>query len=416
MKIFTLTSSLHAEAIPDASKEAFIIGIEKACGYDFEFMGDDFSSYGSSEDEIIYVRTGGTEGIFRSIFCPDEAPVLPFSGEDLGSRTVRILTSGQSNSLAASMEIISFLNLKGIKGEILHGSAEYIAQRMASPGNGSSVNGIYAVGQGSPIDGLRLDGLRLGVIGRPSDWLISSDVDYALAKKNLGVELMDIDMEELMAEYGRGGYEIPAGIKLAELNECRWGKGIGQEDMERSLTLYGAIRRLIERYGLGGMTIRCFDLLGTLGTTGCMALAILNAEGFIATCEGDIPTMMTMAAARRLYGTPGFQANLSRIDRDKGTLLFAHCTVPLDIVRSYVYDTHFESGIGVAVHGEFETGAVKIMKISPDCTRMFCYEGKLLGNAYGDNLCRTQIIVEAPGSEDYFLSASIGNHHVIVPV
>ena len=35
------------------------------------------------------------------------------------------------------------------------------------------------------------------------------------------------------------------------------------------------------------MTVRCFDLLGRIGTTGCLALAILNAEGIPAACEGD---------------------------------------------------------------------------------------------------------------------------------
>lgn len=45
-----------------------------------------------------------------------------------------------------------------------------------------------------------LEGKRFGVIGRPSDWLISSGVDYAVARERLGAELVDIPIEELVAE------------------------------------------------------------------------------------------------------------------------------------------------------------------------------------------------------------------------
>ena len=37
--------------------------------------------------------------------------------------------------------------------------------------------------------------------------------------------------------------------------------------------------------------------------------------------EGDVPALLSMCVAMKKFGTPGFQANLSRIDGDK--LLFA---------------------------------------------------------------------------------------------
>ena len=39
---------------------------------------------------------------------------------------------------------------------------------------------------------------RLGVIGKPSDWLISSDVDYKRVKETFDIELIDIDIKELI--------------------------------------------------------------------------------------------------------------------------------------------------------------------------------------------------------------------------
>lgn len=62
--LFTLTSGLHSEVIPDVSEESFIREIV-AAGTAFDYCGDDFSSYGSRDTELIYVRTGGTENAFK---------------------------------------------------------------------------------------------------------------------------------------------------------------------------------------------------------------------------------------------------------------------------------------------------------------------------------------------------------------
>ena len=115
--LYTLTSSLHDKSAVDAVTLEFLSSIETVLGYGFDFRGDDFSSYGKSDLDVIFIRTGGSEGLFRKVF-----PTL--------SGNILLLTSGKSNSLAASLEILSFLNQNGRKGEVLHGSAQYIAGRI----------------------------------------------------------------------------------------------------------------------------------------------------------------------------------------------------------------------------------------------------------------------------------------------
>ena len=116
--LYTLTSPLHDEAAVNAASASFVAAIEEVLGFRFEFHGPDFSSYGAEDLSVIYVRTGGTEGLFQEIYDRLEGPVL-------------LLTSGKSNSLAASMEILSYLNQQGRSGEIIHGSIEYIAERIS---------------------------------------------------------------------------------------------------------------------------------------------------------------------------------------------------------------------------------------------------------------------------------------------
>ncbi len=388
--LYTLTSGLHSEVMPDASEERFIREIA-AAGADFDFCGEDFSRYGSHDAELIYVRTGGTENAFKAVFPQLAGPV-------------RLLTSGASNSLAASMEILSFLRQQGREGEILHGSAAYIAERIAALSRAARAR-------------RRLQGSRAGVIGRPSDWLIASDPDREAVRDRLGIELVDIPMEELVTEIRLGLCEAPSGVPLKGVRHSVNPK-VTQKTFDGALDIYGAVKRLIDRYDLSAVTVRCFDLLSAVGNTGCLALALLNSEGVPAGCEGDIPTMLTMCVANALFDVPGFMANPSRMDPSTGEMVFAHCTVPFSMLRDYSYDTHFESGIGVAVKGELPEGPVTLFKMSPGLDRCFAAEAGLIKNLSEKHLCRTQVLLRLDDRtlcRDYFLKDPIGNHHVIVP-
>ena len=429
IRLYTLTSDLHSEMMADAAAEPFVQGVETALGERFCFRGADFSDYGSAGAvDLIYVRTGGTEGLFTQVFCADGgSPRIP------GGAPVRLLTSGESNSLAASMEILSYLRLHGLAGEILHGSAAEIATRLKGDAPCSSANLHRPLGQSK-----LLAGQRYGIIGHPSDWLISSDVDPRKAADVLGAELVEIDIEELLTlwkDSAAGASELrplerkesSASSAFAEsprpyaaetyglkpLNVPKFGRPISEAELAKSLRVYESLVRIVNQYHLNGLTLRCFDLLTAIGTTGCLALALLNSNGVVATCEGDVPAMLSMAVAQKVAGTPGFQVNLSKITGDD--LLFAHCTVPLIIVEDYCYDTHFESGIGVAIHGEFRTGGFTLFKIGAQLDEFVAEDVQLTANQYENRLCRTQVHIQAPGLPVYLLSAPLGNHHILLP-
>lgn len=388
--LYTLTSGLHSEVIPDVSEEAFVREII-AAGAEFDFCGEDFSAYGSHDVELIYVRTGGTENAFKEVFPGLKGQVI-------------LLTSGASNSLAASMEILSFLRQQGRTGEILHGSAAYIAERIAALSRAARAR-------------RRLKGARAGVVGRPSDWLIASDPDRAAVRDRLGVELVDVPMDELVPEIRMGLCEAPSGFPLKSVRHSV-NPAVTQKVFDGALGIYGALKRIIDRYDLSAVTVRCFDLLSSVGNTGCLALALINSEGIPAGCEGDIPTLLTMCVSNALFDVPGFMANPSRMDPSTGEMVFAHCTVPFNMLRDYAYDTHFESGIGVAVKGELPEGPVTLFKMAPGLDRFLAAEAGLVRNLSEKRLCRTQVLLRLDDRSlcrDYFLTDPIGNHHVIVP-
>lgn len=379
--IYTLTSALHDSQAVAALTEEFLSTLHIS----YDWKGDDYSDFGEHDLNLIYVRTGGTEGIFKRLL-----PQLVARFD----KPFYLLASDKSNSLAASMEILSYLQQKGLQGEILHGNAGYVSERIA----------LLA-----KVEAARkcLQHCRLGIIGEPSDWLISSHVDANIVRKKLGVELVSIPMKELFETV-----ELMPEQRIGEKSNVL----AIQAALPMATRIYAALKSIIQKYDLQGFTLRCFDLLDTIRNTGCWALAKLNAEGYVAGCEGDVPTMLTMMTVRALLGTSGFQCNPASINPETGEILFAHCTIPFDMVQHYELDTHYESGIGVGIRGHVQEGPVTILKLSGDLSRCFIAEGELIQNQANPNLCRTQLVVRLnnPAQAEYFFTHPIGNHHVVI--
>lgn len=347
----------------------------------FELTRIDMNEYAETDFCLIYIMTGGTEGIFLQNL------------DILTDKPCYLLTSGESNSLAASMEILSYLKSHGYRGEILHGSSSHIAAR---------INNLYRTERTLA----KLNGAKIGWIGGSSDWLIDSEPDSEAYKNYLGLEIVKISMDELLNEIKKGGYPRNEWTdKLESLN-------YDSKEMEKALNVYGAAKRIVEKYGLSAVTVRCFDLLTTVHTTGCLALSILNAEGIYAGCEGDMPSLISMIILGEISQKPVFMCNLNRIDTENNELIFAHCTLPANMPYQMSLTTHYESGIGVAIAGSIPEEDFTIFKISNDLSQCFAAEGKILENRREPDLCRTQIKVSMD-NYNYFLTDPIANHHVI---
>ena len=187
---------------------AFLSEIEKSGS--FSLQKCDINSYIESDFCLIYIMTGGTEGIFLENL------------ETFTSKPCYILTSGESNSLAASMEILSYLKNRGYQGEILHGSAQRIAGR---------INSLYLTSQTLK----KLNGIRVGTIGGSSDWLIDSEPDEEAYQRLLGIETVHIPMEELVNEIHKEVYNPNQWTeKLVSL-------GYNRKEMEKSFEILNIV-------------------------------------------------------------------------------------------------------------------------------------------------------------------------------
>ena len=372
--ILPIKSGLHDGSLINKETKRLINEIESLS--DLNFSISDVIDFYEADLSLILVQSGGSEGYFLEMEKDLKEPYY-------------LLTYGSNNSLAASMEILSYLQSKNKKAEILHGSATYIAKRLIELAKNKQS---------------KRKTVNLGVIGKPSDWLIASNVDYADCLNLLNINLVDITIEELISIYKNAditGYEEKTKLDF------------DKSEVKEAKKLSKALEVIGEKYNLEGLTLRCFDLLGKIHTTGCLGLSLLNRNKLIGACEGDIPAMLSMYLLNKITNQPGFQANPSRIDSEKKEIIFAHCTLPLDMADSYEVLTHYESGIGVALRGKMKETDITIFKLSKNLKDFYVAEGKITENLNEKNLCRTQIRVKLDDVK-YFLTSPYGNHHVIV--
>jgi len=379
--LYNLVSEVHNEEYVNSTLQGFLEDIEEKLGEKFENIN--LEDFNKDKDcfPLIFIKSGGVEGKFKQIFKQVKRPYL-------------LLSSGLHNSFAASLEISSFLKQEGKKVEIIHGDNGYIARRI------KELSKIFEVKN-------RLASTKLGVIGKPSDWLIASDVDYKKVKDNLGISLVNIEMDELVKEIDQDH-----NFDHLKLNDIK-NKGFDSKSIEGALKIYSGLKAIVNKYKLDGITVRCFDLLEIYKNTGCLGLSLLNDEGILAGCEGDIPALISMVILHYLTNEPVFMANPSSIDIDKNEIILAHCTLPLNMPDEFYLKTHFESGLGVGIKGVIGEGEATIFKLSRDGKEYFVSGGEIIENLNSENLCRTQIRFRMNEGVKYFLQNSLGNHHLI---
>ena len=373
---------------------------EKAIKEDLVFI-DEINNYLMDDDllicenaknplfDIFLIGSGGTESLFLKRLKDLKEPIV-------------ILSTSKNNSLPACLEIKTYLENNNKLCFLLSGSEEHIANMLKHIA--TILNAYHSI-----IDS------KLGIIGGPSSWLIASPVEPKKIYDSFKINIVKIKMSELdeLIEETEGEMidlnDVPHATELINKFENR-------DIIQGAIVIYLALKKLVKKYDLKGLTIRCFDLLKKYKNTACLALALLNEEGIVAGCEGDMPSLITMYLINTLTGRSSFMANPSKFIYEENSLLLAHCTVPLNMTSSYSLDTHFESGLGIGVRGEMPEGKITICKIAPDYSldNSICLPASIKECPHLEGYCRTQIMVSL-GEEGLLdiLKASFGNHLVV---
>ena len=397
MKITILRSSFQTDDFVRNEYAELIQRLENECRAEINIIGDESvetvhaPSLQKTLPDAFMIATGGVENLFKRLW---EAIDVEMMCSPHRPKTVTMIADGRNNSLAASLEILTYLENIGVEGKILHGTNDEIVSTLVETWHAASLQE------------------RIGLFGPPSDWLIASGVDRDYLCQRYGIETIDIDLQRVIDGIKAVPQSEAEKVAQSMVNHAQAVKEPSDADMVEAAKAYLAIRKICQEKHLDAMTIRCFDIVKTCGTTSCLALALLNDEGIVAGCEGDMQTLLSMFLAKRLCGEVAFMANPSHLT-DKSSML-AHCTIPLTMCDEAVVRTHFESGIGVAIQGLLPLTDYTLFKWGgPQLDRYYVTEAKAIETPYSNHFCRTQITLNV-NLKPYLLQHSIGNHHVII--
>ncbi|HYE81680.1 MAG TPA: fucose isomerase [Clostridia bacterium] len=383
--IITLLSTLHDAANVENSHYDLISGLKRS--FDVYFIDPEEAF--SVDLPIVFIGSGGVENYFKNIYDKLPKPVL-------------LLTDSMQNSLSAAMEILTWIRNLGDDSAILHGSLEETV---------SQIEYSYIACNTKK----KLSEAAIGVVGFPSDWLISSEVNYTDAQRKWGVRFKNIEIQELNQQMKEISSDRAKGTADSFAAGAALIKEPNEKDIIEGAKAYLALKALREEYEFDAMTLRCFDLILKCGTTGCLAMSLLNNEDVISGCEGDCQGVFSMLLVNILTGNKAFMANPAYIDFNRNEMVLAHCTIPTCMTDRYIIRNHFESHTGVSVQGIVGEGPVTIFKCGgTGLDKYFVASGQLIENLEDDNMCRTQLKVHLDEDISYFIRNPIANHHLVI--
>ncbi|MBU0475761.1 MAG: hypothetical protein KKF62_16565 [Bacteroidetes bacterium] len=338
-----------------------------------------------SNATILLIASGGTEEYAKILIEVDEHPFL-------------IVSNSKNNSLAASLEISAFFrNNKLVKLFYYENMDEFVS----GIENFSLVNNaIEAINNSS-----------FGVIGEPSDWLLTSKQIKSCG--SFKTKLIEIDINDVSEKVGA----ISTSITTPKIENDYQHKCVHSSEIDNSSKVYDALKDIASTNGVDAITVRCFDLLKHKYTA-CMALSILNDENIVSSCEGDIFALFTMYVANKLTNKPVWMANPSSVNKEENTLILAHCTVPSKMLSNLdesLLTTHMESGLSVAIQGPLKKQDVTILRIGGNFDKILFSTGKIVDTDMRDpNLCRTQVKIKLNVNAQTWINNSLGNHQILV--
>jgi len=335
---------------------------------------------------VVNIATGGTEKLIADLFSRGYIPLV-------------LIAWNRLNSLPAALEARAYLRNISIPAMIVYASW---GQRISSERvlkEFSLASNLYLIS--------RINILELGA---PADWLIASSVNKKIAQQRYKIRFNRIELDELRKEYEN--VDLASSLNIIERLSCRCTLNVELEEVKKSLRLYFAIRNILEREGSRVFTISCFNIFKLLGVTPCLALSLLNSEGFVGGCEGDEQAVFTMHVFSRLSGKPVFMGNVANLDFEKNSLMLSHCTAPIGFPGRCMLKTHFEteSSVGVDVVLEKDIN-VTLGRFNKHLDMLVLAFGRVLESGLSlSGICRTQIKIRVDGSLKKFINYLPGNH------
>ena len=335
------------------------------------------SEFTEGNPDVLFFLTGGSEKSASRLVSPGHSYLL------IGSR--------HDNSYASATEVKAYLNEMDIPALLLDEEETETS---------AILNDFVTVKQALKS----LNGKNLGLIGQVSDWLISSSIPTDILESKLGIKLNIIPWSELahFSEFKSSGPFLDSFSGKTDI------------DLTETAKVSELLTDTIQKRNLDAITVECFPMVQKDCVTACLPLAKFNSEGIPAGCEGDLTAIAGMMLCKELTGIIPWIANINKATDE--VCMFSHCTIAPGLVSGFSVKTHFETGMGTAIEGDFKGDLITIFRFDNKLSKAFIASANITRRPKLPTACRTQIEVKLTENEVKLLRQSpLGNHHLIFP-
>ena len=232
----------------------------------------------------------------------------------------------------------------------------------------------YRAAFGSRIDETWIDAIRViaalrsarvGIAGFRAHGFFNLGVSDPALYGETGVLLDHFELQEL---YSAAVSREQVDARRTQLVSVFDASGVSEAQVAKVAELAARIDGFCEKNGLDALAIRCWpEFARDFGVAPCAAMSLLQSEGRILACEGDVEGALSMIVHRALGAATPFLFDFSQVDLEADHALFWHCGVApcnlWDGTSRRSLDTYFAGGRGVTADFVLKTGDLSVARI-----------------------------------------------------
>lgn len=166
--------------------------------------------------------------------------------------------------------------------------------------------------------------LRLGMIGGRAISAYPTSADPNQIKNLFGIEIEHIDQLVLLEK----AKEIPIEFcddKILEMRQ-RYGSVDVPEDMlRRAVSVYFALKEIMKEQNLNLLSVKCIGEFMDRYSSCCIALSMLNDEGYVCNCQCSINALISSYILSRLSGEPCFFGDVNVVLKEQKSMRLICC-------------------------------------------------------------------------------------------
>jgi L-fucose isomerase-like protein len=210
-----------------------------------------------------------------------------------------------------------------------------------------------------------LKGARIGIAGFRADGFFNVGVQDNQVFGMLGALVDHYELDEIFRQPA-GEAQIDA--ERARITQIFDVSGISANQVDLTASLTVKLRKFYREHGLDALAIRCWpEFARDFGIAPCAAMSLLQSEGLILACEGDIDGALSMLVHQALGAETPFLFDFSQVDFEENFALFWHCGVApcnlWDGASCRSLDTYFAGGKGVTADFVLKSGELSVLRI-----------------------------------------------------